>query len=114
MVLEDESDNCVVAYFIEIAEQAELDISNLYAWMEERDPVAAVRWAQGIKKAILSLSNFPARCPQAPESAYFPCVVRHFLYGKSNRRYRIVFTVKETTVSILHVRHYRQDQIPLP
>ena len=98
-----------MTFTLEITERAVLDISTIYAWLEEQDPVAAIRWAQGIKKAIQSLSILPERCPQAPESAYFPYTVRHRLYGKSNRRYRIVFTTKEETIFVLHVRHYRQD-----
>ena len=37
--------------------------------------------------------------------------IRQLIYGKSRNKYRILFTVREDTVFVLHVRH--SSQAPL-
>jgi len=49
-------------------------------------------WFSALEDAILSLTEFPERCPLAPEDASFPFEVRHLLYGNSPHVYRILFT----------------------
>jgi hypothetical protein len=45
------------------------------------------------------------------ENADFPFEVRHLLYGRKPHVYRILFTIKGDTVSILHIRHGRRQPI---
>ena len=49
----------------------------------------------------------PARCPVAPESRKFPQEIRELTHGKRRHKhkYRILFTVTEKEVHVLHVRH---------
>ncbi len=37
--------------------------------------------------------------------------IRQLIYGKSRNKYRILFTVREDTVFVLHIRH--SSQAPL-
>lgn len=67
-----------------------------------------VRWFEGLKEAIASLSTFPHRCPLAPENRQFPFEVRQLLYGRRAHVYRILFTIQAETVVVLHVRHGRR------
>jgi plasmid stabilization system protein ParE len=72
---------------------------------------AGKRWFVALQDAIASLADFPARCPLAPENAVFPFEVRHLLYGRKPHVYRILFTIKDQIVYVLHIRHGRRQPL---
>ena len=72
--------------------------------MVARAPLAAVRWYNGLLKAIRSLAESPGRCSLAPEDERFPEEIRNLLYGKRTTAYRIIFTIRGDTVHVLHFR----------
>ncbi len=75
---------------------------------EHYDLEAALLWYDGLERSLKTLTEMPARCPLAPEShAFSPIEVRHLLY----KRHRILFTIRETTVHMLHVRHMSQQAL---
>jgi plasmid stabilization system protein ParE len=84
---------------------AESDIPGAADWIAEGSPIAAPRWLEGIHAAINTLSQMPLRCPAAGDDFGGEVVVRHLFYGRRRNRYRILFTVKESTVYVLRVRH---------
>jgi plasmid stabilization system protein ParE len=67
--------------------------------------------SRACKKAIASLSELPTRCSLAPENKDFPFEVRQLFYGSTHHRYRILFTIEDDTVTVLHIRHGRRDSI---
>ena len=68
----------------------------------------ALQWYEGLKNAIESLSTMPLRCPLARENDAFPGVeLRQIIF----RSHRLIFTVKQRTVHILHIRHSARDDI---
>ena len=77
-----------------------------YITIEQGEPLIASKWLDGIIKAIQSLSNFPNRCPIAPENSYISksrtTVIRHLIYKKS---FRIIFTIVKNEVRILSAKH---------
>jgi plasmid stabilization system protein ParE len=64
-------------------------------------PKKATLWHFELMEAITSLENFPNRCPLARENEYFKDELRQLICGN----YRIVFTVKDEKVQVIHVRH---------
>ena len=84
---------------------AQRDIAEARLWLAERDPNAAARWFDVIYDTIGSLEIFPERCPLAPESKSFNSEIREMFHGRRHHKYRILFTVTEIEVHILHVRH---------
>jgi plasmid stabilization system protein ParE len=56
-------------------------------------------------KALRSLAEHPQRCSLAPENEVFEEEIRQLLYGKRQNVSRILFTIREQTVYILHIRH---------
>ncbi len=90
-----------MAYNVVIFPSAQKDIERAYRWMVKHTPRGATLWHFDLLKAIDSLESFPYRCPLALENQYFKDELRQLLCGK----YRIVFTVKDEEVHILHVRH---------
>jgi plasmid stabilization system protein ParE len=84
---------------------AQQNIAEAYLWLAERDPEAAVRWFNSLYQRIGSLEMFPERCPLAPETKFFNREIREAFHGRRQHKYRILFTLTENEVHILHVRH---------
>jgi plasmid stabilization system protein ParE len=89
--------------FVEL--DAQRDIAAAYIWLSERDPQAADNWFDDIYETIGSLEIFPLRCPLAPESKFLNLEIREIFHGRRQHKYRILFSVTEQEVRILHVRH---------
>jgi plasmid stabilization system protein ParE len=85
---------------VEITALAEADLDTIYRRMREDSPTRAVAWREGLLRAAQALEQFPHRCPLAPESGA-ALEIRQLLYG----RYRVLFTVADDTVYVLHLRH---------
>jgi len=92
-------------YRVELSDQAERDMEAAWLWISERSPSGATNWWNGLARTILALELHPLRHPKAPESAVFREDIRQAIYGRRNARYRILFTVRENRVIVLHVRH---------
>jgi plasmid stabilization system protein ParE len=97
-----------VTFRIEFTDAADMEVQDTFLWLLGRSPEQADRWQAGLEQAVNSLTQFPGRCPLAPESDAFAVPVRQLLYGS----YRVLFTLVDSdddgapdTVRILHVRH---------
>jgi len=95
----------VKRYSVIILPAAERDIGAAYEWLEARDAVAAVRWYNQLLEVIFSLDILPERAPLAPESKTLKTEIREVFHGRRQYKYRILFTVSENAVHVLHVRH---------
>ncbi|HOB98315.1 MAG TPA: type II toxin-antitoxin system RelE/ParE family toxin [Verrucomicrobiota bacterium] len=94
---------------VHIAGPAAAEIDEATAWIQARNPEAARRWYWGLLAAIEGLGRLPHRHPVArTESAHFGLVIRQLVYGKGVGRYRVLYTVTERAVFVLHVRHGRR------
>lgn len=89
-------------YEVVLHPDAELDIESSFkwscrAWGEEN----ANLWVRKLRRAIRKqLTSLPLGCPLAPESEQLGVSIRHLIVG----RYRVLFTVRRGTVTVLHVR----------
>lgn len=54
-----------MAYRVEIAKSAEVQLEELYLWVVERAPSQGAAWFNGLERAILSLEQLPKRCRMA-------------------------------------------------
>jgi toxin ParE1/3/4 len=95
-----------MAYRVEIARNAEVDLEQLYLWVVERAPQQGAAWFNRLESAILSLDQHPKRCPVAAESINPDHPVRVLTYGRKPHGYRVFFTVDDDTsvVRVVHVR----------
>jgi len=66
------------------------------AWGEENAKLRVQKLRQAIRKQLTSL---PLACPLAPETEQLGVSIRHLIVG----RYRVLFTIRGKTVTILHV-----------
>ncbi len=78
------------------------DINASFDWgVEVWGKEQTVKWAKEFYSICRKrLSQFPATCPVAPESAEFDTTIRQLLIG----RYRVLFIIEENTVEIIYVR----------
>ncbi len=84
-----------MAYRVDISLPALTDAEEAYLRVKYHSPDSAGDWYEGLLRAIFSLENFPLRCAIARESAGTGQAVRQLLYGKGNRRYRILFGIEQ-------------------
>ncbi len=84
---------------------AERDVGDAYEWLAEQDSEAAARWYNRLLDVIFSLEIFPERCPLAPETNFLDDKIREIFHGRRQHKYRILFTVIENKVYVLHIRH---------
>ena len=94
---------------VEITPSAEREAQAILEWLLDRQAgETGLRWFLNLEQAIQSLSHFPERCSLAPENDRFPFEVRQLLYGRRPHVYRILFSIEQDTLYVLHVRHGRR------
>ena len=92
-------------YRVVIETRAIRDIDEATGWIAAQASDAAERWFNAIEAEINTLSHFPERCPRAREDGLFKYELRQLVFGRRHGRYRVIFTIFEDTVHVLHVRH---------
>jgi plasmid stabilization system protein ParE len=103
-----------MAFRVKTTAKAKRDLDVILRWLSSQAAgETGLHWFQGLKEALASLSDLPARCSLAPENAMFPFEVRQLLYGHKPYEYRVLFTFEGGTVSILHIRHGRRKPLSL-
>ena len=94
---------------VETTPSAEREAEAILEWLlDHQAGETGLRWFLNLEQAIQSLSHFPERCSVAPENEQFPFEVRQLLYGRRPHVYRILFTIEQDTVYVLHIRHGRR------
>ena len=101
-----------MAYEVVLTRRAERDRDRAYAWyavhFSER---FAERWYNGLSAAISRLAEKPNRYPKAYESSKFSFAVREVRFGSKRYKHRVLFTVRDETVLVLHIRHSSQRDL---
>jgi toxin ParE1/3/4 len=92
-----------MAYLVKVMPRAERDLNAIYVAINAEHSDAAFRWFNGLERALLTLEDFPTRCPVTAEDAQ----LRHLLFGTRPHVYRVIYRILERSheVDILHVRH---------
>ncbi len=96
---------------VEVTESAQAQIEKYYDWYQENIPSFATPWLSKLFEALDTLRQFPNRCPLSPEHDEFREEVRQLLYGKRRNAYRILFTVQDDIVYVLHIRHHAEARL---
>jgi toxin ParE1/3/4 len=98
-----------MAYRVDLTERAARNLRHIYLTINGEGAAQARTWFNGLEKAILSLDEHPARGSPISEDGN----LRHLLYGRRRRRYRIIYAIDESnrTVTVLHIRHGARDLI---
>ena len=98
-------------YCVEFTNRALRDLADLYWNINAAESIPAARWYSRFERSIQSLDHFPYRCPVAPESRRTGRHLRHLLFGRRPRVYRVLFEihVRRHEVLVLAVRHWAMD-----
>ncbi len=88
-------------YRVVTTPRAKQDALEIAGWIAKDSPLNASRWLDRLMGAVEALAELPHRCPLAPENPYHASEIRHLLFGE----YRVLFTIAEQEVRVLHVRH---------
>jgi plasmid stabilization system protein ParE len=101
-----------MSHRVVIEPTAQMGIRAAVRWISENQShSAATKWFNALLKKVATLKTHPYRCPVAAESDRFPEEIRELLYGKSRKRYRILFTIRDKTVFVLYVHHGARDEL---
>lgn len=101
-----------MTFRVEISAQAERDAAEILEWLlSQHAGGTGLRWFSAMEDAIASLATFPNRCALAPETRQFAFEARQLLYGRKPHLYRILFTIDDDVVNILHIRHGRRKPV---
>jgi plasmid stabilization system protein ParE len=105
-----------MAYLVSLSDRAERDLAALYEEKNAAGSSAAARWFNGLEAAVLTLEQFPRRCPAAPEGLRTKRALRHLLYGKKPHVYRVIYEVDERQkiVQVITIRHGAMEPATLP
>ena len=97
-----------MSFDVRITPDAEQDAEEILDWLiEQHAGETGARWSLRMSEAVESLAELPRRCKLAPEDASSPYEVRELLYGDKPHLYRLLFTIENEVVYVLHVRHGR-------
>jgi len=100
-----------MTYQVEITPIAEAQIEQAYRWHRERNPDFADRWFRSLMNTIATLQAYPQRCSLAIEHEIFPEAVRQLLHKQAKTSYRVLFTIRASTVYVLYIRHSAQSPL---
>lgn len=101
-----------MSFSLEVTENAKRDFSQLYGYIAERATKGAQAWANAFDAKLQALTTLPLAYPLAPENDDHSVEIRHVVFNTQNGlRYRALYTVRDTTVFILHLRGPGQDLI---
>ncbi len=91
-----------MSYRVILQARANEDIDRVLSYLVRHASLdVAVGWVTVIERAVDTLGRMPLRCPIAPESVHFEREFRQLLVD----HYRILYTIVEREVHVLHVRH---------
>jgi plasmid stabilization system protein ParE len=96
-----------VTFRVRYTKAARDDLRRLFAHLLERDPPAIRRARNKIAKGVELLKEFPFTCRKASPDSPF---LRELVISFGSSGYVLLFEIEDaTTVTILAVRHQRED-----
>jgi len=92
-----------MAYLVSLTARAQRDLVVIFEYIHAGESAVALRWYEGLRRAILSLEELPGRSAVIPENKH----TRQLLYGRKPHVYRVIYRVlaRQKRVEVLHIRH---------
>jgi plasmid stabilization system protein ParE len=76
------------------------------------NPKRAVSWIEEVEAKVMKLDYFPESHPYARENESHDIELRQLVFGRGRDKYRVIFTVKESDVVVLDIRHAAREGHP--
>jgi toxin ParE1/3/4 len=86
---------------VDITEAAEADVAEIWEYVAQDKPDAAIAFVLRLEEQIGTLERFPERSPLAPENELLGTAYRHLVHSN----YRTIFKIVGSRVIILRVLH---------
>lgn len=103
-----------MTYKLIVSDRAKGDRDRAFDWYRGHySHEFAARWYDGICDVVDSLARDPMRCHKARENDFFPFELYEILFGPGKQNHRVLFTLENDVVSILHIRHSSQRDLKL-
>jgi len=93
-----------MTYRVVVTENARANLRQYFERAAEAAPQTAIRWLDRFYAALQTLSERPERCPLASENDAVDEIVRQFNFGRRIGTYRVLFTIENNEVRVLHIR----------
>jgi toxin ParE1/3/4 len=90
-----------MVFQVEFSFRARRDVDQITAYISADSPINSARWRRRFHEKLRSLSAMPMACGLAPEDSVSGREIRQLLFGN----YRVLFTIYQTKVFVLTVRH---------
>jgi plasmid stabilization system protein ParE len=103
-----------MAYKLKVTRRAMAEAYQTYEWLAKQSASGAARWLRDLFAKIETLKKHPDRCPLAEESPEFRQEIRELLFTRRRNVHRILFTIHESTVIVLYIRHSARAPIQPP
>jgi len=91
-------------YQVVVTTNAKNNLRDYYGRAAIAAPATADRWLSRFESVIESLARHPERCGLAPENDAVAPTIRQLLFGRGGSIFRVLFTIGEGEVRILHIR----------
>lgn len=95
-------------YQVEMAPSAEREIEDVLRFIHADSSIYAKRWREKLSDIVEHPHLFPEGCGLEPENSRVDFEVRQTFHGV----YRILFTIMDDRVVILHFRHGARRPLP--
>ena len=92
--------------------RAEADIVGAYRYHRGRSPTTAGPWLSHLLARTRTPDSNPERCGIADESGRSRVEIRELLVGRKRGTLRVLFVIRGSVVSVLHVRRATRGPIP--
>ena len=99
-----------MTYRVIVTEKAKGDLRHYYSVAAEHAPDTAARWLDRFEASLQTLSTNPERCATAPENDLVGQTIRQLFVGKRTGRFRVLFTIVDDDVFVLHIRRGTMDK----
>ena len=99
-----------MTYQVIVTQRAKDDLRRYYLLAAEHAPETAARWLDRFESSLQTLATNPERCDLAPEDDLVDQTIRQFFFGKRAGRYRVLFSIENDQVLVLHIRRGTMDK----
>jgi toxin ParE1/3/4 len=93
-------------YTVKFTPKARADVRAIAEYIALESPSNAADFVGWLEDEVMSLEDYPRRCPVARESDLWGLEVRVLLVGA----YRVLYTVRRSVVYVIRVRHGARDE----
>jgi plasmid stabilization system protein ParE len=102
-----------MSFQVKVLSRAKRDYRRILRWIQERSPAGARSWNRKWLETIDRLRDFADGCAVASEDAdHDERILEITFKTRRGKRYRAIFVIRGTVVSVLAVRGPGQDTVP--